>query len=220
MKPQNVPLVLMLVTAVMLMAQSPAPEIQIQQMEQQLAQNPDNADLNLNLGKLKYQMSMKGDKALLKESVKLLKKATKLDPQNSIAFCWYGSAFLSQARYIKFTPFKSYYVVAGLKEMDKGIELDEMNVESRFIRGQTCLQIPTLFGRLGTAIEDFEKLQQIMTNAPDKFDHETQAQILYCLGIAYAKNGDDDKSSSCFKKIKADYTDTDYINKIDYHYGN
>ncbi len=214
MKKRSVVIVLMLLSATMLNAQNPAVEAQIQQLEQQLAQNPDNAELNLNLGKLKYQMSMKGDKDLLKESIELLGNATKLDPTNGSALCWYGSAYLSKARYVGFKPFKSYYVIAGLREMDKGIELDGTNVESRSIRGQTCLSIPTLFGRSGTAVEDFEKLEQMMNYAPDEFDHETQAEILYYLGKAYNKNGNSEKSTDCYDKIKADYADTEYAAEL------
>ncbi len=214
MKKLSVAIVLMLLSVTMLNAQNPAVETQIQQLEQQLAQNPDNAQLNLSLGKLKYQLSMKGDKALLNESIDLLKNATKLDPSCGSALCWYGSAYLSKSRYVGFKPFKSYYVIAGLREMDKGIALDESNVESRAIRGQTCLAIPTLFGRSGTAVEDYEKLEQMMNQAPDNFDHETQAEILYYLGKAYDKNGDSEKSSICFDKVKTDYTDTEYAAEL------
>jgi len=208
MKKISVIIALMLVSV--LTAQNP----QIQQLEQLVKQNPNDASLHLNLGKLQYQEVMKGEKSMLKPAIANLKKATKLDKENSNAFCWYGSSIVMKAKYALFPPMKVYYVFAGLAEMDKAVKLDENNVENRFIRGQTCLGIPSFFGRTKTALEDFTSLETMMTYAPDKFDNDDKASILYYLGKAYKANGDSEKADAYFARIKTDFSDTTIAGKL------
>lgn len=202
MKKLSVIIALMLVNV--LTAQNP----QIHQLEQQLKQNPNNTELHLNLGKLQYQEVMKGQKSMLKDAVKHFKKATKLDETNSSAFCWLGSSIVMKAKYAKFPPMKVYHVYAGLGEMDKAIELDGHNVENRFIRGQTCLGLPSMFGKAETALKDFTALETMMNHAPDNFDNDTQAKILYYLGKAHKASGDEAKAEECFARIKTEFAQT------------
>lgn len=210
MKKLSVSIVLMLVSV--LMAQNPAS--QIQQMEKALTKNPDNFQLQLNVGKLKYQQVMEGDKRMLKPAVKHLKKATKIQPESSTAHCWYGSAIVMKAKYATFPPMKSYYVVAGLKEMDQAIELNQYDVESRFIRGQTCMGIPKLFGRANTAIEDFSALEKMANHSPDKFDDDTKAKILYYLSSAYENAEDENQAKAYADKLIEKYPHSEFATSI------
>ncbi len=214
MKKLNAVIVLMLISAIILKAQNPAIQTQIQNLEQQLKLTPTNAKIHLNLGKLHYKLVMSGEKKYLKIAIGYLKKAIKLDPKNSTIHCWYGSAIVMKAKYSKIPPMKAYYVIAGLEEMDKAIELEANNIENRFIRGQTCLGIPSFFNRTNTAIEDFNKLEQLVKYAPKKFDNDTKAKILYYLGKSYKANGDSKKSQEYFDNMKHDYADTDFVTNL------
>ncbi|MBN2281945.1 MAG: hypothetical protein JXQ65_15285 [Candidatus Marinimicrobia bacterium] len=202
------------VIALMLINVLTAQNVQIQHLEQALIQNPNSAELHLNLGKLQYQEVMKGEKEYLKSAVHHFAKATKLDAENCNAFCWLGSTMVMKAKFAVFPPAKAYYVHAGLAKMDDAIEMDTHHVENRFIRGQTCLGIPAFFGRSGTALADFLALEKMMTASPAAFDHETKAEILYYLGKSYKATGNEEKSEDCFARLKSEFGDTELAQKL------
>src|SRR6056297_1702489 len=159
MRKVNVIIVLILIGVICLPAQQqPHLQSQIQHLESQIQQNPNNPEIHLNLGKLYFQLASSGEKNYLKKAEKQFSIVIELQPDNSTAICWSGCVVVIKAKYAWFPPLKGYYVIAGLKKMDKAVKMSPDNIENRQIRGQTCLQIPTMFNRIDTALEDFDQL--------------------------------------------------------------
>lgn len=181
---------------------------QIQHLESQVQQNPNNPKINLNLGKLYFQLARSGKKEYLKKAEKQFSKVIKLQPDNNTALCWSGCVVVIKAKYAWFPPLKGYYVIAGLKKMDKAVKMSPDNIENRQIRGQTCLQIPTMFNRIDTAIEDFDKLYSLVKQTPDRFNADERAQIVYNLGKAYKIKGNEELSQKYFKIVRSQYSNS------------
>ncbi|MDZ7724379.1 MAG: hypothetical protein U5R06_16640 [candidate division KSB1 bacterium] len=113
-----------------------------------------------------------------------------------------------KARYASFPPIKAYYVIAGLGKMDKAVEAAPNMAECRYIRGQTCLQLPSMFNRLDTAIEDYRALDRLAQQFPDAFGAEEHADILYTLGSALERRGDPQAAADYFSRLQSQYSAT------------
>lgn len=209
MKYQIVIIALMLINAAGLPAQEhPTGEQLIPMLQQQIENNPDDAYLHFKLGKLLFQQASSGDKTALGQAKKEFKTVLKLQPDHAAALCWQGCLTVIQARYAWFPPMKGYYVIAGLEKMDKAVSMAPNLVECRYIRGQTCLQIPDFFNRLDTAVKDYSKLDTLAQQSIEAFGREEHADILYTLGTIYERQKKWDLADHYFDRIKSDYAQT------------
>ena len=188
---------------------------QLLTLQQQIEQYPDSAELHFVLGKLFFQCASRGDESKIAPAKTQFKTVLQLQPDHTAALCWQGCLTVIKARYASFPPIKGYYVIAGLGKMDKAVKQEPNMAECRYIRGQTCLQLPVLFNRLDTAIEDYRALDRLAQQSPDAFGAEEQADILYTLGSALERKGDSAAAADCFARLRSQYSATVSAQKLD-----
>jgi uncharacterized membrane-anchored protein len=97
-----------------------------------------------------------------------------------------------------------------LKEMDRAVELAPADFEVRYVRGVYALNLPDIFGRAGTAVEDFEHLLRMTAQAPDSLSSEQVAGIRLNLAQAKLRVGDVEDARALLEKVRTDSPGTAY----------
>lgn len=175
-------------------------EEKIKIFEEKLKTEPENLNLLLNLGISYQQLGAAGDKDAVKKADSYLKKAVKLEPDNSEAHCWYGCVLTLKGRDAWMPISKMKYVNDGLKEMDKAVTLSPHNVTIRLTRANTCLNLPGFFHRIDTAAVDFSHLLNLKKKNSMIFDAAKTAQIYMNMGDIYMKKGEIETARENWKK--------------------
>ena len=106
-----------------------------------------------------------GDDQATAAAIKLLEEIIKTEPKNVTALTYLGSSYAITARDSKIVADKMRYTNRGLRFLDQAIVLEPNNFVSRLIRANVANNLPAMFGRQGTAIEDGLMLDRIFSNA-------------------------------------------------------
>ena len=149
-----------------------------------------------------------GDGDALDEAEEYLDRALKLAPDHPEILSLHGMMLTIKGREAMLPMMKMRHVNNGLKEMDRAVELDPMNFGIRYQRGACCLNLPDVFGRAGTAVEDFEHLLMMIEHAPESVPAERAAAVKLSLAQARINAGRADDARALLENFLAGEPDS------------
>ena len=182
-------------------------------IELRLAKDPNNVSLVVAAGRAYLENARGGDGAALKKAQEHLDRALTLAPDDPEVLMLHGSMLVLKGRDATLPVMKMRHVQNGLKEMDRAVELAPMNFGIRYQRGAYCLNLPDMFQRTGTAVEDFEHLLTMAKHAPDKLSSEDVAGIRLNLAQAKLKAGRVEEARALLESIRTDMPGTAYASQ-------
>ena len=177
-------------------------EEKINVLETELAGEPKNVSILLELGKLYHSLAVNGHRDAVSKAEKMFEKVLEVEPNNTEALVWHGSVLTLKGYYEWFPIMKLVYVWEGIREMRRAVELDPDNPIVRLVRANTSLALPGFFKQLKVAIQDFEYLLILYEKVPDKFSKDMLASVYLGLGKAYKKAGNEKKAKECWFKAE------------------
>ncbi len=169
---------------------------QITQLEQELAQDPDDTGLILSLG----QQYLDTDR--YQDAVGLLQRAIMVDSMNVDIYKLLAMALQNyageeyNARISLDTDFRTDLAFGLMAILDRAVAVAPDDIELRFWRGVAGVQMPFFVGKLDQSIDELNLVVQ--SDLPD----EDKAQALYWLGLAYQK-----KAMTHWIKVVTEYPD-------------
>jgi len=159
------------------------------ELKRMLDEQPDNRQIALELGIAYHNEGLNGDKDSVQKATKLLGTLVKEDTEG-LAIAYLGSSHLLRAR-DDWNPFgKLSNLNKGFEYLDKAVKEHPDNILIRIIRGNAYMNIPGVFGKLDTAISDFERVIELWP-----LESEIDEVILTArlrLGESLMKKGDSD----------------------------
>lgn len=170
------------------------------ELESLLEEDPQNTKLCMELAIIYHGKAADGEKQAIEKAEPLFKKILDAEPNNAEVRAWYGSLLTIKGREDWFPPAKLFYVIQGIQQMDRAVELSPDSTSVRLVRGHTSVALPYAFGRNNVAIKDFEYLLTLDESKPGQFDANTLAGIYLDLGKAYSQGGDKDKARENWQK--------------------
>ena len=106
-----------------------------------------------------------GNTKAVAEAITLFKQIIKAEPQNAKAIAYLGSSYAISARDSKEVVDKVRYTNRGLRFLDQAVTLAPNDFAVRVIRANVTNNLPELFGRKATAIEDGLVLDRMFSAA-------------------------------------------------------
>lgn len=159
-------------------------------LEMQLAQDPQNVALMIELATAYQSRGIAGDSEAVKRADEWASRALELAPELPSLLCLHGGIQALKGRDATLPLEKMRHVQKGLVEMDKAVTLAPNDVSVRMTRGGYCLNLPEIFARVDTALVDYQHLVRMGAAMPDALGPELRGQVELRLGQAYAKKGD------------------------------
>jgi hypothetical protein len=108
-----------------------------------------------------------GDAKATAEAITLLEDIIKAQPTNATALAYLGSSYSLTARDSDTVVNKMRYTNRGLRVLDQAVSIAPDDWVVRLIRANVASNLPALFNRKKTAIEDGLKLDEIFSNSQD-----------------------------------------------------
>ncbi|MBN1826637.1 MAG: hypothetical protein JW958_10245 [Candidatus Eisenbacteria bacterium] len=176
--------------------------------ESLLVQDPDNLSLLIRAGNACLAEARAGDGEALKRAEKHLDKALGQAPDDPWVLVLHGSMLALKGRDAMLPIMKMRHVKDGLKEMDRAVELAPMDFGIRYQRGAFCLNLPVIFERAGTAVDDFEQLLMMAEHAPGSVSEGEVLGIKLNLARARMQNGNAGDARSLLEGILAGSPDS------------
>ncbi len=176
---------------------------EITELKQKLAEDPNNIKILMALSKAFVDNNMPN------EAYRLLKQVISLDPSNLAAYKLLAAAMDEIAaeeydpRIYLDTDFRTDQAFEAMAIIDKIVELSPDDLEMRFIRGITAIQMPFFVGKFDQGIDDLNLVAE--SDVPDK----TKAEALYWLGVAYQK-----KAMTQWINVVSDYPNTEAVKAV------
>jgi len=96
-----------------------------------------------------------------------------------------------------------------LKYLDKAVEIDPEDIETRLLRGIMGVNVPEFMGKLEQAKNDFEVILQIYNEKPDKVSQDILLNTYVYLTSIYENNEDYEKAVKIYSLIIEDFPDSD-----------
>ncbi|MEM1211170.1 MAG: hypothetical protein AAGI68_02625 [Planctomycetota bacterium] len=93
-----------------------------------------------------------------------LEELLSADPDNPLLQAYRGSSKLIAARNATFGPIKGLHARAGGKLLDAAVAAEPDNLEIRFLRGISTVNLPRIAGRYQPALDD---LRMVLDGSPD-----------------------------------------------------
>lgn len=203
--------------AIMLGAALAAPAVagETSGVELRLAEDPENVTLLVAAGREYLGKAQGGDGEALTKAEQYLDRAIALAPDEPKILVLHGSVLALKGRDAKLPVMKMRHVQNGLKEMDRAVELAPTDFEIRYQRGAYCLNLPDIFHRAGTAVEDFEHLIMMAELAPETVTAEELAGIRINLAQAKLKTGEVDEARALLESVREAMPDTEQAGRAD-----
>ncbi len=170
----------------------------VQTLEAQLAANPRDVNVLMNLGIAYHSQGVAGNEDAVDKGFACFDTLLSIEPTNAVALAFQGSLWTLRARDAWWPFTKMKYVDKGIDEMDKAVDLAPEDVSVRLTRGITSVNLPSMFHRLGTALKDFSFLLE--SAAFSHFDASLRGTIYRWAGVAYKQDGQTDKAKELLQK--------------------
>lgn len=174
---------------------------QVEELENQLKLDPDNQELLLNLGRHYHDTAGEEEDTALIRAEEYLSKLLKLDPINALALVYFGSVMTMKARDAG-SPWDAMdYLKSGFSRMDKAVILAPNEAEVRLIRGINSLHIPEEFQRQYLALEDFQAIENLISNSDQDWEKKFLLPYYFYFGEALAKKGKSIEAAEKWKNV-------------------
>ena len=183
------------------------------EIERRLAEDPTNISLLVAAGRAYLGEAEGGGAAALEKAEEYLDRALSLKPDDSQILVLHGSMLALKGRDATFPVMKMRHVQNGLKEMDRAVELAPMDFGIRYQRGMYCLNLPDIFERAETAVEDFEHLLMMTIQAPDSVSSEETNSIRLYFAQAKLKVGDVEDARALLEAVRTEAPGTAYADR-------
>lgn len=158
-----------------------------------------------------HNLGVKGNKKAAKIAEALLKGLHKERPGNAVITGYYGSSMALVGRDSSEPGIMFSNGIKGLKLVQQAVALDSTNPQLRILRGYLTYNLPeTFFHMTTTAIQDFRYLIQAYTSNKSIIPKQLYWQILYDLGAAYTRVGDDVKARKVWAQLLKETDDPKY----------
>ncbi len=158
-----------------------------------------------------HGLAVAGNKKAGRIAEALLQGLYKENPRNPVAQGYYGSTIALAARDTGNPSVMFSKVIKGLKLLREAVERDAKNPRLRLLRGYLAFNLPEAFFHLGkTAIDDFKFLVQAYNQDKSIISKESYWQILYNLGTAYKRLGDNAAARKVWSKLVQESDDPKY----------
>jgi tetratricopeptide (TPR) repeat protein len=183
-------------------------EQSLETIESQLEHDPQNQDLLLEATRHYHRLAMQGDDEAFEKashSVKILLAANK---KHAEALAVKGSLLTIMARTSGSLLRRIYYSIKAAWILDRAVKIDPTNIAARTIRAFTALVLPGFLRRLKTAVRDFEYLVAHKQANPTVLPDEMMPKVYFNLGLAHAKNGDNEKAIGVLSEVISRFPDT------------
>ena len=131
-----------------------------------------------------------GNTKAVAEAITLFKQIIKAEPQNAKAIAYLGSSYAISARDSKEVADKLRYTNRGLRFLDQAVTLAPNDFAVRVIRANVANNLPELFGRQATAIEDGLVLDKMFSAAQSPAMAPAMVGIYKMLGDIAPDKGD------------------------------
>ena len=118
-----------------------------------------------------------GDKAATEQAVKAFLELMKAEPGNAMAVAYLGSSYAITARDSRSITDKVRYTNRGLRFLDQAVTMAPDDFTIRLIRASVAGNLPAMFGRSETAVEDGIVLDKIFSAA------QAPTMALHMVGI-------------------------------------
>ena len=154
-------------------------------------QNPKDKDSLITLGIAYHNLGDIGVKTGPKESVKYLKQAKKMFPDDPLILAMLGSSTTMMGKYHKNKVTEGRKLVGkGGGYLDNAVKMAPDNALVRMVRANNSRGLPSFFGRGHYYKEDLTHINELIDKSPSAFNNEFKAQVYYGLGRAYEGEGD------------------------------
>lgn len=176
---------------------------EIAEMRRKIEEDPDNVALLMALSKILIDSNMHY------QAYSTLKRVITLDPSNLSAYRMLAEVLEHVAaegydpRIYLDTDLRTDLAFEVMMVMDKIVELAPDDLEMRFVRGITAVEMPFFVGKLEPGIDDLEMIAN--STAPEA----QRAQAHYWLGVAYRK-----KAMTEWISVVSDYADTEAAQSV------
>lgn len=131
-----------------------------------------------------------GDKEATEQAVKMFQGLMKAEPGNAMAVAYLGSSYAITARNSRSVSDKVRYTNRGLRFLDQAVTMAPDNFVIRLIRANVAWNLPSMFGRAETAIEDGIVLDKIFSAAQAPSMAQHMVGIYEMLNEAAAEQGE------------------------------
>lgn len=166
-----------------------------------VAQSPDDVALRVRAGRAWLELARRGDGDAVGKAEAHLDRALELAPDDPQILALSGTVLCLKGRDAKLPVFKMRHVQKGLQKMDRAVELAPMDFGIRWQRGATCLNLPPVFERSGTAVEDFTQLLAMAEHAPESMPPEQVVEIKLSLARARMAAGETDAARALLDEM-------------------
>lgn len=137
-----------------------------------------NPDLIKELGILLYYLSTEEEK-YLEQSKTCFEGLKTLKPEwNIVADAYLATLTALQAKYTMWPINKLSYANTALSQLDKCVQKSPNNVEILYLRAILCHNLPTLFNRKSTAIQDCKNICKYMKDSKSLYSADFIQEII------------------------------------------
>lgn len=150
-----------------------------------------NPDLIKELGILLYYLSTEEEK-YLEQSKTCFEGLKTLKPEwNTVADAYLATLTALQAKYTMWPINKLSYANTALSQLDKCVQKSPSNVEILYLRATLCHNLPALFNRKNTAIQDCKAICKYMKDSKSLYSADfVQEIIAFVKSTNYVSSSD------------------------------
>jgi tetratricopeptide (TPR) repeat protein len=169
----------------------------------------------------KFFAGFAGDTEALAEAMKICESVLAENPKHSEARVWYGSGQLSQAGQLMATDRQKgiQLYTEGLKNVDRAVEEAPDSVGVRAPRGAVVQAMSHYVpgdqkkSLLARTISDYERIVELQRPYWDKVGTHPKGEVLFGLGDAYSRTGDNEKAAMYFERVAKELPGTVYAKR-------
>ena len=114
-----------------------------------------------------HDIARAGDKESIEQAVASFTKLLQQSPKDPLVLAYLGSSYALLARESSAVADKVRFTNRGLRYLDQSVVIAPEDVTVRLIRGTVSSNLPALFSREASAIEDFLYLDSIYSSQPN-----------------------------------------------------
>jgi signal transduction histidine kinase len=172
----------------------------VEHLKKQLAADPDNVKLQLNLGRAYFILALAREGAAQFEAEKIFEQVLARDLNNAVALVYHGS-LLGHKIGLNLVPQAQFAAVAkqAIEEVDRAVTLAPDSIEIRIARGYANFHAPSFLGRDPLVVEDFAHAIKLLESRPGT--EADRAELYVTLGDAYIKLGDLDQARASWQRV-------------------
>lgn len=178
--------------------------------------SPDNRDQLVKEAIRLHDLGVAGNKKAVKIAHDLLQRAHEADPGDPVVMGYYGSCIALLGRDSNDPGEMFGNGIKGFVMLKKAIARDWSNPQLRVLRGYLAYNLPeAFFPMTERAVKDLRFVKSAYEQDNSLFSEEFYWQVLYDLGVAYRRLGDEVKAQKVWTKLMKVAPESKYKDLID-----